>query len=608
MNLFAAVVLAVLPSLAVAQQWVGTWTTAQQQVEQNNLPPSPGLSGNSLRQIVQVSIGGQQMRLKLSNEFSKGNTQILGVEIAKAKTSGSASDIDESTTRAVTFAGKTSVTIAAGAMVTSDPVAFTLEARDNVAITIHYGSCSNTDVTGHPGSRTASYLAQGNTSDFAGAKVTEHWYTICGIDVTADERDNACAVAILGNSITDGRGSTTNHQDRWADNLSRRLLANDATRNVGVLNLGIGGNCVIGGGLGPSASARYMRDLFGQEGVRYIILFEGINDLGYCGNGVQTAQQIIGVFRQIINEAHKRGIWVYGAPITPFKGNSYYSVDHEKGRQTFNDWVRNGDELDGVIDFDALIRDPQNPEQMQAKYLYQNDYLHPNAQGYIDMADAIDLSLFSQVGEPEYTDPRAGKEFIYFEAEDMIDPTVGTAFGIVNDAKASGGKYLKTTVNNANLPTDKKCFLNASFTTTQEGPYRLYFRVNCPTYDDDSYYIKIDNSDYARVNGIVTSGWQWLDMGAVAESPLPLATLAPGHHTISIASREDGACLDRICICNYPEAPTGFGEPAPDLPVRLVSQVAERQSAPAVYSLQGQRMAEPLTGFSVIDGRKVFIE
>lgn len=606
-NLFLAGALLMSSALTNAQTWVGTWTTAQQTVEQNNLPPQPGLSGNSLRQIVQVSVGGEQMRLKLSNEFSSGRTEIKAVEVAKALTSGSSAAIDESTTCTVTFDGNAGVTMLGGSMAVSDVIDFPLSPRDNVAITIHYGSCSNTNVTGHPGSRTASYLAQGNTSDFAQAKVTEHWYNICGIDVVAS--DNAsCAVAILGNSITDGRGSTTNEQNRWADNFSRALLANDDTRDVAVLNLGIGGNCVISGGLGPSASSRYMRDLFGQEGVKYIILFEGINDLGYCGNGMETANRIIGIYRQIINEAHKRGIWVYGATITPFKGNSYYSADHEKGRHTFNTWVRSCEDVDACIDFDKMVRSEADTTQLDSRYLYQGDYLHPNADGYVVMGNGIDLSLFSRTDVPQYVDPRAGKEFIYFEAEEMYDVEAGTAYGVVSDDNASGGKYMKTLVNNTNLPTDKKCYLNAEFTTTQQGPYNLFFRVNCPNYDDDSYYIKIDNSDYARVNGIVTSGWQWLDMGSFAESSLPLATLAPGRHTLSIASREDGACLDRICICNYPEAPTGFGEPAPDVVrVAMISNDATA-ACQGIYSLNGQRLDSPQPGVNVINGRKVVIE
>ncbi|MBO7045151.1 MAG: SGNH/GDSL hydrolase family protein [Prevotella sp.] len=376
--------------------WVGTWGTAPQLVERHNNPPSPGLANNSLRQIVQVSIGGKKVRLKLTNEFSQEATEIKAIELAYAKTAGSDSEIDESSTVCLTFDGKASVEIPAGGKVVSDPVNFRLRDRENVAITIHYGSASSTSVSGHPGSRTTSYLKAGNTTDFSDAIKTDHWYNILALEVEAPKK--AGAVAILGNSITDGRGSTTNHQNRWADVLSRRLLGNKATRQVGVLNMGIGGNCVLGGGLGPAAVNRYQRDLFGQEGVKWIILFEAVNDLGYARNGEQTAQRIIEVYKQIIREAHQKGIRVFGATITPFKGNNYYSESHEKGRQTLNQWIRTTKMLDGVIDFDQAVRNPQDTEAMQQQFLFENDWLHLNAKGYETMGNCIDLNLFTKTG------------------------------------------------------------------------------------------------------------------------------------------------------------------------------------------------------------------
>ena len=371
--------------------WVGTWGTAPQLVERHNNPPAPGLTNNSLREIVQVSIGGKKVRLKLTNEFSTEATEIKAVELAIAKTAGSSSEIDEATTVSLTFNGESGVTIPANGTVISDAVNFKMDDRQNVAITIHYGSASPS-VSGHPGSRTTSYLKEGNTTDFTGAIRTDHWYSIQTLEVEAPKK--AGAIAILGNSITDGRGSTTNEQNRWADVLSRRLLANKATKRVGVLNMGIGGNCVLGGGLGPAAVNRYQRDLFGQEGVKWIILFEAVNDLGYARNGVQTAERIIEVYKKIIDEAHQKGIRVFGATITPFKGNNYYSEDHEKGRSTINNWIRTTDLLDGVIDFDQAVRNPQDPEAMQAQFLFENDWLHLNAKGYETMGNSIDLNLF----------------------------------------------------------------------------------------------------------------------------------------------------------------------------------------------------------------------
>lgn len=381
-----------MTTTAMAQKWVGTWATAPQLVEPHNLPPQPGLSENSLRQIVQVSVGGKKIRVKLSNEHSKSALEIKSVEIALAHDAGASPDIYRETTKLLSFNGKQGLLIEPGAIVTSDPIKFKMGDRANVAITIHYGHCDNKIVTGHPGSRTTSYLAEGNTSDFSTAQKIDHWYTICGIDVVG--KKSSRAVAILGNSITDGRGSTTNHQNRWADNFSRYLLKNKHTRDVAVLNLGIGGNCVLRGGLGPCANKRYKRDIIEQAGVKYVIVFEGINDLGGSRNGEQTAKELIESYKTMIAEAHAKGLKIYGATITPFKGNNYYTPDHEKARATVNEWIRTSGQFDAVIDFDKIMRDPENPEALHPRFLFENDWLHPNADGYVLMGESVDLKLF----------------------------------------------------------------------------------------------------------------------------------------------------------------------------------------------------------------------
>lgn len=375
-----------------AQNWVGTWTTAQQIVEPHNLPPAPGLSGNSIREIVQISVGGKKLRVKFSNEFGKQPLVINAAEIAIALNGGSSPEINEKSTRTLTFQGKQNITIEPGKMVVSDAIRLKVANRQNLAITIHYGDCDNKLVTGHPGSRTTSYLAEGNTTDFSAAAKTDHWYTICGIDIVGNKKTRA--VAILGNSITDGRGSTTNQQNRWADNLSRALLASSFSKDVAVLNLGIGGNCVLRGGLGPTGSKRYDRDILQQKGVKYIIIFEGINDLGGSRNGEETANGLIEAYRKMIAEAHAKGIKIYGGTITPFKGNNYYTPEHEAARTKVNEWIRNSGEFDAVIDFDLIMRDTHNPEALQSRFLYENDWLHPNADGYKTMGNSIDLNLF----------------------------------------------------------------------------------------------------------------------------------------------------------------------------------------------------------------------
>ena len=386
--LTAAVAVISWSPACAGKHWVATWATAEQVVEPHNCPPAPGLENYSIRQIVQTSISGKEVRVKFSNEFSKGPVTINAAEIAHAATAGISSDIIEGTEVSLTFGGKKTVTIKPGELVTSDPVKFPMSNRQNVAITMHLGEASSTSVTGHPGSRTDSYLIEGQGSDFSNAVKTAHWYIINAIEIKAEKK--ARAVVVLGNSITDGRGSTTNEQNRWTDNLSRRLLANKKTRRVSVLNMGLGGNCILNGGLGPT----------GKEGVKYIILFEGVNDLGGYGDAVQKAKDIIEVYKQIIKEAHEKGIYVYGAPVMQFKGNNYYSENHEAGRQQLNQWIRTSGYCDGVIDIDAFMGNPNDPAQLNPKYLFENDYLHPNADGYVQMGDCIDLKLFERKGNP----------------------------------------------------------------------------------------------------------------------------------------------------------------------------------------------------------------
>lgn len=399
MKIKSALLAAILSFMTIStanagKHWVATWATAEQVVEPHNCPPAPGLENNSIRQIVQTSISGKEVRVKISNEFSKGPVTINAAEIARAATAGSSSDIIAGTEVSLTFNGKKSVTIQPGGLVTSDPVKFRMGDRENVAITMHLGQASSTSVTGHPGSRTDSYLIEGQGSDFSNAVKTAHWYIINAIEIKAEKK--ARAVVVLGNSITDGRGSTTNEQNRWTDNLSRRLLANKKTRRVAVLNMGLGGNCILNGGLGPTGKSRYPRDLFKQEGVKYIILFEGVNDLGGRGDAITKAKQIIDVYKQIIDEAHERDIKVFGAPVMQFKGNNYYSENHEAGRQQLNQWIRSSGYFDGVIDFDAAMGNPDDPAQLNPKYLFENDYLHPNADGYVRMGDCIDIKLFEK--------------------------------------------------------------------------------------------------------------------------------------------------------------------------------------------------------------------
>ena len=372
-----------------SEKWVGTWSTAPQLVETNNNPPQPGLSNNTLRQIVHVSIGGDSLRMRFSNEFSASPVTMKEVHIAVSK---GGSVIDTATDKVLYFNGNLAVTMDPRTAVMSDPFQFSLEPLSDVTITIYFGSTSPS-VTGHPGSRTTSYILTGNEvlkENFSGAVTTDHWYVINTIDVKAT--DSTHAVAILGNSITDGRGSGTNKQDRWPDELALRLQENPATQHVAVLNEGIGGNAVLSGGLGPTALNRFQRDVIDQNGVKWLIILEGINDIGGSfGTGI--AQNLINAYGQMIDIAHSNGIFVYGATLLPFGGSSYYSTNHETSRETVNEWIRNSGSFDAVIDLDKALRDPADT----LRYLTEaddGDHLHPSETGHRLMAEAVDLNLF----------------------------------------------------------------------------------------------------------------------------------------------------------------------------------------------------------------------
>lgn len=374
-------------------KWVGTWTTSPQLVEPNNNPPSPGLSNNTIRQILRVSIGGDSLRIRFSNEFSKSPVTMKSVHIAVSK---DADKIDISTDKEIFFNGEAEVTMEPGKAIISDPFQFPLQSRMNLAITIYFGITS-ADVTGHPGSRTTSYILTGDhaaQSDFAGAVKTEHWYVINGIDVIAP--DSAAAIVILGNSITDGRGSGTNKQNRWPDELARRLQENTGTELVAVLNAGIGGNCVLKNCLGPSALSRFNRDVINQSGAKWLIILEGINDIGNAQGAqgsINVANDLIDAYNQMIDTAHVKGILVYGATILPMGGSFYYTADHEKARQTVNDWIRNSRRFDAVIDLDKALRNPADTLKLISK-ADSGDHLHPSETGHRMMAEAVDLSLF----------------------------------------------------------------------------------------------------------------------------------------------------------------------------------------------------------------------
>jgi lysophospholipase L1-like esterase len=401
-GLLLAPLLALAESGTETTRWVGTWAAAPQLTEEANRPPPPGFADTTLRQVVHVSIGGQELRVRFSNAYGKGALTLVSAHVAR---SAGGSAIHAATGRDLAFHGRSSVTIPAGALVVSDPLDFDLPPVSDLAVTVRVRGAPP-DVTGHPGSRTTSYLQAGSAvaaADLTTAARVDHWYFLSGIEVRAGR--TSAAVAILGDSITDGRGSTTNGNDRWPDNLARRLQANAATREVAVLNQGIGGNRLLRDGLGPNALARLDRDVLSQPGVRWLIVLEGINDLGTRvaarerGEPWASATDLIAALEQVVVRAHARGIRVYGATILPYEGASYFAADGEADRQAVNAWIRTSGVFDGVIDFDAVTRDPEKPSRL-SRAVDGGDHLHPSAAGYRIMAEAVDLGLFVETQRP----------------------------------------------------------------------------------------------------------------------------------------------------------------------------------------------------------------
>ena len=391
--------------------WVATWGTSQQIPEPQNALPEDDLRDATVRQIFHLSVGGAMLRVHVSNAFGTEALHFTGVHIAKpVSVAGPA--IDAATDKALTFAGASDVTVPPGAEFVSDAVDFPVAPLADVAVTFHLDAAPAQE-TGHPGSRATSYYVHG---DFVGAgnlvdpKHVDHWYQVSGIDVLShpidkdpsigtpkDHPDTGAAVVALGDSITDGHGATTNGNDRWTDVLAAKLQGSPQTRDIGVSNQGIGGNHLLTDGPGPNALARFDRDVLAIAGVRTLIVFEGVNDLGgLARNGEVPAAdhaalvaRVLAAYQQIVTRAHAHGLRVIGATITPYVGSEYYHPGplSEADRQAVNAWIRAAGHFDGVVDFDAVVKDPEHPDRLLPAYDC-GDHLHPSPAGYRAMGEA----------------------------------------------------------------------------------------------------------------------------------------------------------------------------------------------------------------------------
>ncbi|MFZ0980743.1 MAG: SGNH/GDSL hydrolase family protein [Candidatus Acidiferrales bacterium] len=389
--------------------WVSAWSAAvHAPLPFTDLPASPVFENQTIRMVVRPTMGGERLRVRLSNAFGTTATTIGAAHIALVS---KGAEIVPQSDRVLTFSGSSSIAIPPGAPVLSDPVDLKVPAFAELAISLylpektsalstHFWAQHETYISG-PGNFTGQ-------TDIPNPSMRTSWYWLADVEVWASPQ--AAATVAFGDSITDGVGAKQGEYSDWPDDLANRLASGQGAGRLAVLNEGIGGNRILHDGAGVSALARFDRDVLAQPGVVNVIILEGINDIGWphmkarpSPNGTTpsqgpfaddrvTAQDLIAGLKQIIERAHEHGIRVFGATLTPFEGADYYSADGEVERQAVNQWIRTSGSFDAVFDFDAAVRDPNHPARFREDY-QSGDHLHPKASGYKAMAAAVDLSV-----------------------------------------------------------------------------------------------------------------------------------------------------------------------------------------------------------------------
>ncbi len=390
---------------AAAPHWVATWTASPspQETETEMRAAHFEFANQTLREIVHVSLGGKSVRVRVSNVFGKESVTLGGVHVAVADKDAA---IEAGTDHALTFNGRASVMIPANAILFSDPVSLELKADSNLAISVFVpGTPMGAGI--HYSAEQTSYVGAGDqmgAPSIADPQSIGSWVFLAGVDVEAPAK--AGAIVAFGDSITDGARSTLNANHRWPNYLATRLLARKGRGGLAVVDAGIGGNRILHDAqaqirFGVNAVARFDRDVLEQPGVKYVVLMEGINDLGHAGTSAPitetvSAEDLIAGMQQLIERCHERGVKIFGATLTPFEGTvfpGYFSAEKEVKRKAVNEWIRTSHAFDGVIDFDAAVRDAGHPDKMRSEY-DSGDHLHPKDEGYKAMGEAIDLKLF----------------------------------------------------------------------------------------------------------------------------------------------------------------------------------------------------------------------
>lgn len=404
------------------EHWVATWATAQTLVRpaapaaiavQPNTLPAPaatptgpattpqaigarGFNNQTVRMIVRTSIAGQRLRIRLSNAFGSAPVVVGAAHLAlRAKDSGIVPGSD----RPLTFHGKPGCTLGPGIVLFSDPVELNVPPVTELAVSLYFPGETRAPTT-HATALHNTYISkEGDTTaqpEIADPVTTQSYYWLAGVDVQAPAK--AAVLVTFGDSITDGARSTNETNHSWPALLAARLAANKKTAGIGVANMGIGGNRVLRDGAGASALARFDRDVLAQPGVKWVTLMEGINDIGREASTpaeAVTADELIGAYQQLIEQAHAHGVQVIGCTLTPYEGAGYSRETGEAVRAAVNAWIRTPGAFDAVVDFEAATRDPANPKRIRADF-DPGDHLHPNDAGYQAMADAFDLTIFTR--------------------------------------------------------------------------------------------------------------------------------------------------------------------------------------------------------------------
>jgi lysophospholipase L1-like esterase len=414
MLLRSIVLLAAAMAAGAQEHWVATWATAEAMARlgpmpaapananpiADQAPPRPGarFDNQTVRMIARASIGGRRLRITLENGFSYAPVTIGAAHIAlRAKDS----EIVPGSDHALAFNGKPGCTLEPGMVMLSDPIDFTVAPLADLAVSLYFPSETGAP-TNHATALHNTYIQSGDATAaeaMPDAARTQSYYWLSGIDVEAPAA--AAAIVTFGDSITDGARSSNEANHSWPALLAARLAANKATANLGVANVGIGGNRVLRDVAGVSALGRFDRDALAQPGVRWVMLLEGINDIGH-GTSVPaeavSASDLIGAYKQMIARAHTHGLKIVGCTLTPYEGANYYREDFEKVREDVNAWIRTPGNFDAVVDFEAAVRDPADPKKIRAEF-DPGDHLHPNDKGYEAMANAIDLGIFAGKGK-----------------------------------------------------------------------------------------------------------------------------------------------------------------------------------------------------------------